>query len=219
MTAMLDQLEHAGMIERRRSDQDRRQVIVSLTDAGHETLAAKRAKIEARTAEVLGPYSEAELDAAVRVMRSLVEILIHSAARSRKGQRPATRCRRGRRRPSRLSATTPRVATRTSTGVALRPSPRSDSRAEAAGDPLHGSPYKRKVATSCSSSAALPASSCADAAISCVEALVCCVEAETCSLEALADSATVATPTTSSAIWSRPATGPRRRPRCPRRGP
>ena len=37
--------------------------------------AAKRAKIEARTAEVLGPYSEAELDAAVRVMRSLVEIL------------------------------------------------------------------------------------------------------------------------------------------------
>ena len=44
MTAMLDQLEHDGMVERRRSDQDRRQVIVSLTDAGHETLAAKRAK-------------------------------------------------------------------------------------------------------------------------------------------------------------------------------
>ena len=75
MTAMLDQLEQSGMIERRRSDQDRRQVIVTLTEAGHETLAAKRAKIEARTAEVLGPYSEAELDAAVRVMRSLVEIL------------------------------------------------------------------------------------------------------------------------------------------------
>ena len=32
-------------------------------------------QIEARTADVLGPYSEAELDAAVRVMRSLVEIL------------------------------------------------------------------------------------------------------------------------------------------------
>ena len=71
------------MIERRRSDQDRRQVIVTLTDAGHETLAAKRAKIEARTAEVLAPYSEAELDAAVRVMRSLVEILDSLGRRGR----------------------------------------------------------------------------------------------------------------------------------------
>jgi DNA-binding MarR family transcriptional regulator len=75
MTAMLDQLEHGGMIERRRSDKDRRQVIVSLTDAGHETLAAKRAKIEQRTAEVLSPYDDEELDAAIRVMRSLAELL------------------------------------------------------------------------------------------------------------------------------------------------
>ena len=62
--------------------------------------------------------------------------------------------------------------------------------------------YRRNVATSRSSSPAVLASSCADAAISCVEALVCCVEAETCSLDALADSATVATPTTSCAICS-----------------
>ena len=75
MTAMLDQLEHGGMIERRRSDQDRRQVIVSLTDTGHETLAAKRAKIEQRTAELLEPYDDEELDAASRVMRSLAELL------------------------------------------------------------------------------------------------------------------------------------------------
>ena len=75
MTAMLDQLEHGGMIERRRSDRDRRQVIVSLTDAGHETLAAKRAKIEQRTAELLAQYDEEELDAAIRVMRSLAELL------------------------------------------------------------------------------------------------------------------------------------------------
>ena len=75
MTAMLDQLEQSGMIERRRSERDRRQVFVTLTDAGHETLAAKRAKIEARTAELLDAYSEQELDSAVRVMRSLVELL------------------------------------------------------------------------------------------------------------------------------------------------
>jgi DNA-binding MarR family transcriptional regulator len=75
MTAMLDQLEGSGVIERRRSERDRRQVIVSLTDAGHETLEAKRAKLERRTAEVLAPYSEEELDAAVRVMRSLAGLL------------------------------------------------------------------------------------------------------------------------------------------------
>ena len=39
MTAMLDQLEHAGMITRRRSTTDRRQVIVALTERGR---AARR---------------------------------------------------------------------------------------------------------------------------------------------------------------------------------
>ena len=42
------------------ANQDQRQVVVTLTEAGHETLAAKRAEVEAHTAQVLGPYSEAE---------------------------------------------------------------------------------------------------------------------------------------------------------------
>ncbi|MDA0180761.1 MarR family transcriptional regulator [Solirubrobacter phytolaccae] len=75
MTALLDQLEQSGIVERRRSEKDRRQVIVSLTDAGHEVLAAKRARIEERTREVLGVHNDEELDAAARVMRSLVELL------------------------------------------------------------------------------------------------------------------------------------------------
>ena len=75
MTAMLDQLEQSGIVERHRSEKDRRQVIVSLTDAGHETLAAKRATIEARTGAILGAYSDAELEAAAKVMRSLAELL------------------------------------------------------------------------------------------------------------------------------------------------
>jgi DNA-binding MarR family transcriptional regulator len=75
MTAMLDQLERSGMIERRRSDKDRRQVIVSLTEAGSAALKAKRELYEARTAEALGGYDEKELDAAIRVMRSLAELL------------------------------------------------------------------------------------------------------------------------------------------------
>jgi len=75
MTAMLDQLVQSGIVERRRSEQDRRQVIVSLTDAGHETLAAKREAIEARTKALLSGYTDGELDAASRVMRSLAELL------------------------------------------------------------------------------------------------------------------------------------------------
>src|ERR1700754_365826 len=43
MTALLDQLEASGMITRRRSETDRRQVIVGVTDAGREKVAAKRA--------------------------------------------------------------------------------------------------------------------------------------------------------------------------------
>lgn len=75
MTAMLDQLVDGGIVERRRSEKDRRQVIVSLTEAGHETLAARRTHIEARTQEVLGGYSAFELEAASKVMRSLAGLL------------------------------------------------------------------------------------------------------------------------------------------------
>ena len=75
ITAMLDRLEERGIVRRRRSEQDRRQVIVSLTDAGHEQLAAKRAAWEERWARDLGAHSEEELDAAIRVIRSLAGLL------------------------------------------------------------------------------------------------------------------------------------------------
>lgn len=75
MTALLDQLEDSGIVRRERSAEDRRRVLVSLTDAGHETLAAKRTLIDARTKELLAPYNDEELGAAIRVMRSLAELL------------------------------------------------------------------------------------------------------------------------------------------------
>jgi DNA-binding MarR family transcriptional regulator len=75
MTAMLDQLEADGMVTRRRSEEDRRQVIVSLTDAGREKLAVKRAFWEERWSELLAGHSEEELAAAVRVMRSMSGLL------------------------------------------------------------------------------------------------------------------------------------------------
>ena len=75
MTALLDQLEHDGVITRTRSETDRRQVIVMLTEAGRETVAAKRAHWEQHWHEGLAGHSEEELQAAARVMSTIAGIL------------------------------------------------------------------------------------------------------------------------------------------------
>ena len=75
MTAMLDQLEESGVITRRRSQTDRRQVIVALTDAGREVVAAKRARWERYWNEGLAKHSEEELQAAARVMSTIADTL------------------------------------------------------------------------------------------------------------------------------------------------
>jgi MarR family transcriptional regulator, organic hydroperoxide resistance regulator len=75
MTAMLDQLEADGMVTRRRSEADRRQVIVALTETGREKLAVKRAAWEQAWHTMLEQHSEEELAAAVRVMRSMSGLL------------------------------------------------------------------------------------------------------------------------------------------------
>ena len=75
MTSMLDQLEASGIVRRRRSETDRRQVIVTLTDDGRELLAERRAAWQERWAAELRGCSEEELAAAVRVMRSLASML------------------------------------------------------------------------------------------------------------------------------------------------
>jgi MarR family transcriptional regulator, organic hydroperoxide resistance regulator len=75
MTALLDHLEKDGMVARRRSEADRRQVFVSLTDSGRELLAAKRATWEKTWQELLEHHSDAELATAARVMRDVAGLL------------------------------------------------------------------------------------------------------------------------------------------------
>jgi DNA-binding MarR family transcriptional regulator len=75
MTAMLDQLERSGVVVRRRSDTDRRQVIVTLTDAGREQIAERRAAWEQRWRAALGAHSDEEVEAALRVMRTIAGLL------------------------------------------------------------------------------------------------------------------------------------------------
>jgi DNA-binding MarR family transcriptional regulator len=75
MTAMLDHLEKDGMVARRRSETDRRQVIVSLSDRGREVLDAKRAAWDQHWREMLEHHSDAELTAAARVMHDVAGLL------------------------------------------------------------------------------------------------------------------------------------------------
>jgi len=71
MTAMLDQLEELGYVARRRSAEDRRQVLVRLTDEGRAKVQAKRRMWNEKFLSILAEHSDAELDAAVRVMRTM----------------------------------------------------------------------------------------------------------------------------------------------------
>jgi MarR family transcriptional regulator, organic hydroperoxide resistance regulator len=71
MTAMLDQLEEWGFVTRRRSAEDRRQVLVALTDEGRAKLDRKRAAWNETFLAALGEHSDEELAAAVRVMRTV----------------------------------------------------------------------------------------------------------------------------------------------------
>ena len=75
VTAMLAQLEANGIVERRRSSQDRRVCIVSLTDKGRRIVEDKRTNWQALWEAHLGDLSEQDLAAALRVMRTMTALL------------------------------------------------------------------------------------------------------------------------------------------------
>lgn len=75
VTAMLDQLESNGIVERRRVGHDRRVCMVALTDKGRRIVDEKRSRWEALWEERLGDLSEAELVAALRVFRTISQLL------------------------------------------------------------------------------------------------------------------------------------------------
>ncbi|HEY3942216.1 MAG TPA: MarR family transcriptional regulator [Acidimicrobiales bacterium] len=74
VTAMLDQLEANGIVERRRSSQDRRMCMVSLTESGRAVVDDHRARWQAMWEESLRDLAEEELAAALRVMRTMTAL-------------------------------------------------------------------------------------------------------------------------------------------------
>jgi DNA-binding MarR family transcriptional regulator len=67
-TQMLDGLAAHGLIERRRSETDRRSVLVSLTPRGSEVVAERKARYQAHWSEALAQFSATELDTAAAVL-------------------------------------------------------------------------------------------------------------------------------------------------------
>jgi DNA-binding MarR family transcriptional regulator len=68
---MLDHLEASGLVQRTRSEQDRRVVLTSLTERGAEVIAERYAQMEPRWRAMLSEFSEDELDTAARVLGRL----------------------------------------------------------------------------------------------------------------------------------------------------
>ena len=75
VTAMLDHLERDGVIQRRRSTEDRRMCFVSLTPEGNALVQAKRAGWQQRWQERFSEQTAADLAGAAAAMRAIAEML------------------------------------------------------------------------------------------------------------------------------------------------
>jgi DNA-binding MarR family transcriptional regulator len=74
-TQMLDHLAEQGLVERVRSEADRRVVLNRLTPEGRERVAAKQTDIERRWREALSDIPAEQLGQAAQVLRRMAEVL------------------------------------------------------------------------------------------------------------------------------------------------
>lgn len=77
VTQMLESLEGAGLVQRTRSDTDKRVVLTSLTARGREVVDERRARVEPRWRAALGEFSGEELQTAAAVLRRLADYFDH----------------------------------------------------------------------------------------------------------------------------------------------
>lgn len=75
VTGMLDELEEAGIVTRVRCADDRRRVLVHLTDEGRKVLGEKRRRWTKRWEEVMAEVPERDIEAAAGVMRRIAGML------------------------------------------------------------------------------------------------------------------------------------------------
>ncbi len=77
VTAMIDQLEGRGLVQRRRDGQDRRQCWVSLTDAGRREVEEKEQYWRRQMAETLADITPREIAAATKVFQRIATVMEH----------------------------------------------------------------------------------------------------------------------------------------------
>jgi Transcriptional regulators len=75
---MLQQLEAKGIVVRRRSPEDERRVLVSLTDNGAARLARIRARMRERQARAYAAFTPAERAQLVTLTRRLIGLIASS---------------------------------------------------------------------------------------------------------------------------------------------
>ena len=78
-TQMLDGLEAAGLVVRKRSLQDRRKVMTSLTERGHALVEQRHARFAPMWQQALAGFTDDELATAGAVMDKLGELFDHLA--------------------------------------------------------------------------------------------------------------------------------------------
>jgi len=91
VTAVLDQLEAAGLVVRERDANDRRRVIVHVTDEVDRRAAPVFGPLMADSDAALATFSDRELEAIVRFVRGERSVLVRHAARvgEARGMAPA----------------------------------------------------------------------------------------------------------------------------------
>lgn len=75
VTGMLDELEREGIVTRVRSEDDRRRVLVTLTEEGRAVLSKRRRRWLKRWEAAMEDVSERDLEAAAEVMRRIGDVL------------------------------------------------------------------------------------------------------------------------------------------------
>jgi DNA-binding MarR family transcriptional regulator len=75
VSGMLDELERAGIVSRVRCADDRRRVLVSLTDAGSKVLGERKRRWTKRWEDAMEGVDDRDLEAAAEVMRRIAASL------------------------------------------------------------------------------------------------------------------------------------------------
>ncbi|MBC7223330.1 MAG: MarR family transcriptional regulator [Anaerolineae bacterium] len=75
MTGIVDRLVRLGLVERRRSDEDRRSVLVGLTREGEELLRRAKEHRHARMRRILAHFDPEDRKAIVHLLRKYLQVL------------------------------------------------------------------------------------------------------------------------------------------------